>query len=305
MSGVSQGGQDTEPADGPQTRTRSGDLTVSSKVNKGISIGWAERVLIKVREHRSRILFVVVPVVTTGGAFLAGTLVPHESAAPEHGSQGRGKPSPSVLSSPSPAGSSSASPSASAVSPPPPVPMATRAPAGPDPHDDSGGGPAPGRSPDPAPTAQGGAPGPRAAGTGTLSPGARSHLENVAQQQCLSGDDFSPAFGPCGAGSSYSWTLRSTGGGAFTLVNRASGKCLTAPNNNNYAAGLNPCGWGANEHWHIDTSASAGQTLQNNETGHCLTIAPPQIGFNGANQVQVATCNSDDPRQLWKGGGPA
>ncbi|MER5781959.1 RICIN domain-containing protein [Streptomyces mobaraensis] len=308
MSGIPQGEQAAEASveapveapDGPQPRT------VNMDVKNGTGIGWADKVFIKkIREHRTRILFVMVPAVTAGGAFLAGMLMPHESAAPEHRSQGEGKPPPVVPSSPSPAGSPSpsSSPSASAAPLPPALSVPTRAPTGPAAHDDTGR-PTPAPDRPPAPTARGAAPRPPAPQAAPLSPGSRSHLENAAQHQCLSGDDFYPAFGPCDAGDGYSWTLRSAGNGTFTVRNRASGKCLTAPANNDYQAGLNVCDWGGNEHWSFDATNAAGRTLRNAETGHCLTIAPPVFGGSDY-QVRVTTCDSDDPRQLWRGGGSA
>ncbi|MFF7602109.1 hypothetical protein [Streptomyces mirabilis] len=48
---------------------------------------------------------------------------------------------------------------------------------------------------------------------------------------------------------------------------------------------------------------AAGQTLKNTKTGHCLEIASPAYG--GGKQVMVATCNSDEPQQLWNNGATA
>jgi hypothetical protein len=134
-----------------------------------------------------------------------------------------------------------------------------------------------------------------------------SRLRNVSADQCASGDgSVYPGFGACDSSDAYAWTLRSSGGGTFELVNRASGNCLSAPFNNNYAAGLEACGGvGGTGYvvWRIGSTTAAGQTLKNTRTGHCLEIASPAYG--GGKQVMVATCNSDEPQQLWNNGGTA
>ncbi|MET7723076.1 RICIN domain-containing protein [Streptomyces mirabilis] len=133
-----------------------------------------------------------------------------------------------------------------------------------------------------------------------------SRLRNVSANQCASGDgSVHPGFGTCDSSDAYAWTLRSAGGGTFELVNRASGNCLSAPFNNNYRAGLEACGGGGTGYvvWRIGSSTAAGQTLKNTETGHCLEIASPAYG--GGKQVMAATCNSDEPQQLWNNGGTA
>jgi hypothetical protein len=57
----------------------------------------------------------------------------------------------------------------------------------------------------------------------------------------VSGDaSIYPGFGTCSSSEAYAWTLRSSGGGTFELVNRASGNCLSARYGNDYAAGWNP-----------------------------------------------------------------
>ncbi|SDO82692.1 Ricin-type beta-trefoil lectin domain-containing protein [Lentzea jiangxiensis] len=95
--------------------------------------------------------------------------------------------------------------------------------------------------------------------------------------------------------------MRPSGGDSFELVNRASGKCLSAPTVNNYAVQLDPCDGSignGNLHWRIGSTTAAGQTLQNTETGHCLIIDSPPFG--GSSQVMVTTCNSDQSQQLWR-----
>ncbi|MFD7340240.1 ricin-type beta-trefoil lectin domain protein [Streptomyces violascens] len=133
----------------------------------------------------------------------------------------------------------------------------------------------------------------------TLTPGSRSHLENVKAGQCVAGDGTFMSIGTCSASYAYTWTLRSTGDNTFELVNRASGSCLTAPPVNDYQASLTNCG-PYNIHWRIDTTSAAGQTLKNAETGHCLEI---DSGPYSGPMVRVTTCKSDDPKQLWRGGG--
>ncbi|WP_405692415.1 RICIN domain-containing protein [Streptomyces sp. NBC_00057] len=111
-----------------------------------------------------------------------------------------------------------------------------------------------------------------------------------------------PGFGTCSSSDAYTWTFRSSGGDTFKLVNRASGYCLSAPNNNDYRALLGACnGYGGtgNVHWRIGSTTAAGQTLKNTETGHCLEIASTSFG---SEQVMVTTCNSDQPQQLWTRG---
>ena len=139
----------------------------------------------------------------------------------------------------------------------------------------------------------------------TLSPGSVSSLRNVSTDQCVSGDgSVYPGSGTCSSSDAYAWTLRSSGDSTFELVNRASGKCLSAPYNNDYAAGLEACGGVGGTgyvHWRFGSSTPAGQTLKNTETGHCLEIASPAYG--GGRQVMVTTCDSGRAEQLWKNGG--
>ncbi|OKH99017.1 hypothetical protein A6A06_25810 [Streptomyces sp. CB02923] len=261
-----------------------------------MAVGHADQVSYVRKLRRARVLLVVVPVVATGGAVLAITLAPHQSA-PEDQPPAQAQGTPSSFASPSP------SPSASATSRAPVAPSASSAsPAAPAPGPHSSGGrartlpqrPAPTT---PIPTTGGGAHGrPNPAG---LSPGSRSHLENVQAGQCAAGDGTFPSVGTCSASYAYTWTLRSTGGNTFELVNRASGSCLTAPPGNDYQVSLTNCSSG-NIHWRVDTTSAAGQTLKSAETDHCLKIDSPP--FSGT-LVMVTTCNSDDRKQLWRGGG--
>lgn len=124
----------------------------------------------------------------------------------------------------------------------------------------------------------------------------------------MSGDASSvyPSFGTCGSSDAYAWTLRSSSGDTFELVNGAGGKCLSAPFNNDYAAQLETCGGVGGTgyiHWRLGSPTSTGQTLKNTETGHCLEIATPSFG--GAKQVMVTTCDGGQTQQLWKDGGNA
>ncbi|MEV5850338.1 ricin-type beta-trefoil lectin domain protein [Streptomyces sp. NPDC051985] len=129
----------------------------------------------------------------------------------------------------------------------------------------------------------------------------------MSTSQCVSGDASTyPAFGKCGSSDAYAWTLRSSGGNTFELINRASGKCLSAPFGNDYPAQLETCGGvGGTGHiqWQVGSSTAAGQTLKNTDTDRCLEIASPSYG--GGNQVMVTTCDSGQAQQLWRDGGNA
>ncbi|MFG2191413.1 ricin-type beta-trefoil lectin domain protein [Streptomyces sp. NPDC048639] len=138
-----------------------------------------------------------------------------------------------------------------------------------------------------------------------ISVGDDSRLQNAGTQHCVpGGGSVYPAYGSCSASDAYVWTFRSTGDDTFKPVNRASEKCLAASYNNDYAAGLEPCsgidGTGY-VHWRVGKTTAAGETLKNTETGHCLLLDTPAYG--GSEQVMVTTCDSDQPRQLWKGSG--
>ncbi|MEV1067320.1 ricin-type beta-trefoil lectin domain protein [Streptomyces sp. NPDC050263] len=144
--------------------------------------------------------------------------------------------------------------------------------------------------------------------TSTLSPTSASTLRNASNDQCVFGNegDVYPGFGACGSSDVYTWTLRSTGGSTFELVNHASGKCLSAPFNNDYAAQIEACdspGGTGYVQWQFGATASTGKTLKNTTTGHCLEIATP--AFGGAKQVMVTTCDSGESEQLWRAGGTA
>ncbi|WP_416982745.1 RICIN domain-containing protein [Streptomyces sp. T028] len=140
-----------------------------------------------------------------------------------------------------------------------------------------------------------------------LSPGSTASLRNVSTNQCVSGDaSIYPSFGTCSSSDAYAWTLRSSGGNTFELVNHASGKCLSAPFNNDYTTQLETCGAAGGTgyiQWHVANSTAAGQTLKNTDTGRCLEIASPSYG--GAKQVMVTTCDSGEAQQLWRDGGNA
>ncbi|WP_438490243.1 RICIN domain-containing protein [Streptomyces sp. S186] len=162
-------------------------------------------------------------------------------------------------------------------------------------------GPAPTLPQPPAPTT----PSPTTGGSNghsnptTLSPGSSSHLQNVEARKCVAGDGTFMSIGSCSASYAYTWKLLPTAGNTFELVNRASGSCLTAPPGNDYQVSLTNCSAG-NIHWRIDTTSAAGQTVKSAETDHCLEIDSQP--FSGT-LVMVTTCNSDDPKQLWRGGG--
>lgn len=255
--------------------------------NGGLAVGHADQVAY-VRARRLRVLLVVLPVVVVGGTIMA-VIRPHSS--PSSGLE-RPSQSPSFSESPSPSGSSSAarSPSGPAARAPGSTPT------GPQPVQTGAGGTPAAKPPPPAK--------PKAT---TLSPGSVSRLRNVSTDQCVSGDgSVYPGFGPCSSSDAYAWTLLSSGGDTFKMVNRASGECLSAPYSDNYAAGLGSCsGFGGTGYvqWRIGSTTAAGQTLKNTETGQCLEIAPPPYG--GGKQVKVTTCNSDRPEQLWRNGGTA
>ncbi|WP_411129453.1 RICIN domain-containing protein [Streptomyces sp. x-19] len=218
--------------------------------------------------------------------------------APHQSTPGDRPPAQGPLSS---SASPSPSPSASAASRSPETPSPSPATPAPGPHGTDG--PAPTLPQPPAPTET---PNPTPGGGSNghsnptrLSPGSSSHLENVAARKCVAGDGAFLSIGSCGASYVYTWKLLPTGGDTFELVNRASGSCLTAPQVNNVQASLTPNCSSGNNRWRIDTTSAAGQTVKSAETDHCLEIDSP---FSAA-MVMVTTCNSDDPKQLWRGGG--
>ncbi|MEV0260414.1 RICIN domain-containing protein [Streptomyces sp. NPDC050617] len=264
-----------------------------------MAVGHADQVSYVRKPHRGRVLLAVVPVIAAGGAVLAVTLAPHQPATGDRPSA-RGTPSSSVAASPSrPASAAPPSKGTSSASPAPPDVADADAPApAPGPHGPGSRAPVLPRSPEPTaprPTTGGGSHAhPKPA---PLSPNSRSQLENAKTGQCVAGAGTFLSIGTCDAGYAYAWTLRSTGGNTFELVNRASGSCLTAPPGNDYQASLTNCTYG-NIHWRIDTTSAAGQTLKSVETDHCLKIDSPP--FSGT-LVMVTTCNSDDKKQLWRG----
>ncbi|MEU6367981.1 RICIN domain-containing protein [Streptomyces sp. NPDC046931] len=253
----------------------------------GVAVGHAGHVTYIRKQRARRMRLLVVPVLVAGGTITAITLVP-DSSPPGRG-RSSSVPSSSVAPPPSGPPSATGSPSASASASVARVsgsaaavaqPAQTSAAVTPEAEPPPSGEPAATR----------------------LSPGSVSRLRNVSTGQCVSGDgSVYPGYGTCTSSDAYAWTLRSFGGSTFELVNRASGNCLSAPYNNNYAAGLEACGGVGGtgyQHWRMGSPTAAGQTLKNTETGHCLEIASPAYG--GGNQVMVATCNSDERRQLWK-----
>ncbi|MEV8395063.1 MULTISPECIES: RICIN domain-containing protein [unclassified Streptomyces] len=257
----------------------------------GLAIGQANTVsyVHKTRVRRARLPLVVVPVVLAGGSFLAFTLIPQQSE-PGQRPHTQGTPPPSASPSRPPSGSPT--PRSSASSTP-------DAPARENTHDSSGPAPNEGTKPGPS-TPDDPSPG-NSSQPETFTPGTQSRLENASTRKCVSGDNTTPSSGTCSSSSSYAWTLRSTGNNTFELVNRESGKCLTAPPTKDYETSLTHCtgSYGGNYHWRIGATTTAGQTLQSVETGQCLEIAN-QFGFE---LVMATTCNSDDRRQLWRGGG--
>lgn len=260
----------------------------------GVAVGHADQVTYIRKQRARRLRMLVVPVVVAGGTITAITLAPDSSGSgPDRSSPAPWfSPSPSLSASPSSAGTPSATGSPSAA-----TARATGSAA-------AVAGPVQTGAAD---TPEAGPPPSAKSGATALSPGSVSRLRNVSTGQCVSGEgSVYPAFGTCDSSDAYAWTLRSSGGGTFELVNRASGKCLSAPFNNNYAAGLETCGGVGGTgyvQWRLGTSTAAGMTLKNTETGHCLEIASPAYG--GGKQVMVATCNSDEPQQLWNDGGTA
>ncbi|MFE2563551.1 RICIN domain-containing protein [Streptomyces mirabilis] len=259
-----------------------------------VAVGHADHVTYIRKQRARRLRMLVVPVVVAGGTITAITLAPDSTpSGPE-----RSSPAPWFAATPSSSGPPSAtgSPSATA-SPTAPIVRASGSAAAVAQPERTGA----------AATPEAGAPPSAESGATKLAPGSVSRLRNVSTNQCASGDgSVYPGFGTCDSSDAYAWTLRSSGGGTFELVNRASGNCLSAPFNNHYAAGLETCGGvGGTGYvvWRIGSSTAAGQTLKNTKTGHCLEIASPAYG--GGKQVMVATCNSDEPQQLWNNGGTA
>lgn len=257
-----------------------------------VAVGHADHVTYIRKQRARRLRMLVVPVVVAGGTITAITLGPDSSGS----GPGRSSTAPWFSATRSPSGppSATSSPSATA-SPSAPIVRASGSAAAVAQPERTGA----------AATPEAGAPPSAESGATKLSPGSVSRLRNVSTNQCASGDgSVYPGFGTCNSSDAYVWTLRSSGGGTFELVNRASGNCLSAPFNNNYAAGLEACGGVGGTgyvEWRIGSSTAAGQTLKNTKTGHCLEIASPAYG--GGKQVMVATCNSDEPQQLWNNGG--
>lgn len=271
-----------------------------------MAIGHAENVAIAEhvadRDRRVRRLrLVIVPVVVASGTITAIALLPGlPDSSPRSSGPERTLPTPSLSPptsaspSPSPSGSQSATrspsvPAAGASGSAKPVaqPVQTRT----KPRSNTGS------------TPDAGTPPPAKSDSATLSPGSVSTLRNASNDQCVYGSDGDvyPGFGTCSSSDAYTWTLRSTGGGTFELVNRASGKCLSAPFNNDYSTQLEACdapGGTGYVKWSLGTSTSAGRPLKNTTTGHCLEIATPPFG--GTKQVMVTTCNGTHREQLWK-----
>ncbi|MGW7256612.1 RICIN domain-containing protein [Streptomyces sp. NPDC054834] len=261
-----------------------------------MAVGHAEQVTYIRKQRARRWRLLVVPVVVAGGTITAIILPPDSSPSGPK----RSSPAPSSSVSPSPSRPSSATGSPSAQAQAKASASAARA---------SGSAKAvaqPVRT-GTADTPETGPPPSTESGDTTLSPGSVSRLRNVSADQCVSGDgSVYPDSGTCTSSDAYTWTLRPSSGGTFELVNRASGKCLSAPFDNNYETQLEACGGVGGtgyQHWRIGSTTAAGKTLKNTETGHCLEIASPAYG--GAKQVMVTTCNSDEPQQLWKDGGTA
>ncbi|MFI7296984.1 RICIN domain-containing protein [Streptomyces sp. NPDC050121] len=273
----------------------------------GVAIGHAENVAITEsvagRDRRVRRLrMVIVPVVVVGGTITAIVLLPGlPDSSPGSSGPERTLPTPSLSAS------TSASPSPSPSGSPP----ATRSPSAPAAAGSSGSAkpvvqPVQTRTnprSNTGSTPDAGTPPPAKSESAALSPGSVSTLRNASNDQCVYGTDGDvyPGFGTCSSSDAYTWTLRSTGGGTFELVNRASGKCLSAPFNNDYTTQLEACdapGGTGYVKWSLGTSTSAGRLLKNTATGHCLEIAAPPFG--GTKQVMVTTCNSTRREQLWK-----
>lgn len=277
---TSQNGQDTSDGTGAQ----SPEPAVGNEVAGGVS-GFAVlagTINGDIHQHRPRVLrfvlLVVLPVVIVSEALVVVALMPHGSSPPD-----QGQPSPSSSTRSPAADSSLSSPAANAP--------------GSSPTDSRASQPSTGNAP---------ATPPHKSQPAALSPGSVAHLHNASTDQCVSGEgSVYPGFGTCTASYAYVWTLRSSNGGTFELVNRASGNCLGAPYNNNYLAGLGPCnGTGGTGYvrWRIGSTTDAGQTLENADTGGCLAITSPAYG--GGNQVMVTTCNGEQPQQLWGNGSP-
>ncbi|MFI1033592.1 RICIN domain-containing protein [Streptomyces sp. NPDC020951] len=260
----------------------------------GVAIGHVDRVDIRERRAR-RARLLIVPIVVTAGTITAITLLPDSGDPPPQTAPDRTSPAPSLSTSPS--APLSGSPSATS-SPSAPAARAT----------DSAEAVAQPAQTDAGSDRDAGTPSSEKSEAATLSPASTSTLRNTSNDQCVFGDedDIYLGFGTCSSSDTYAWTLRSTASGTFELVNRASGKCLSAPFNNDYAAQLEACagpGGTGYVQWQFGATTSAGKTLKNTTTGHCLEIAAP--AFGGAKQVMVTTCDSGEPEQLWRTGGTA
>ncbi|MEU3615992.1 ricin-type beta-trefoil lectin domain protein [Streptomyces sp. NPDC006872] len=276
----------------PTTPTPTRTTAVAS--HGGVAIGHVDRVDIRERRAR-RVRLLIVPIVVTAGTITAITLLPDSGDSPPQTAPDRTSPAPSLSTSPS--APSSGSPSATS-SPSAPAAHAT----------DSAEAVAQPVQTDAGSTRDTGTPSSEKSEAAALSPASASTLRNTSNDQCVFGDedDVYLGFGACSSSDVYTWTLRSTGGSTFELVNQASGKCLSAPFNNDYAAQLEACagpGGTGYVQWQFGATTSAGKTLKNTTTGHCLVIAAP--AFGGAKQVMVTTCDSGEPEQLWRTGGTA
>jgi hypothetical protein len=127
--------------------------------------------------------------------------------------------------------------------------------------------------------------------------GSDVHLQNVSTHDCLSG-----AYGlyiqACDASDADIWTLRPTGGDTFELVNRSSDNCVGSQAVKDSLAVYGSCASTGSVQWRVAATTSVGQTLRNTESGYCLEISPLYSPF-----LQLTTCNSSDPTQLWRNSG--
>lgn len=238
---------------------------------------------------RRPVVLAVLAVVVTGGATTVA-LIPDRSAPP---STGRTPQTPSSQSS---SGSPPTSPSASGAARSTNSP--TTGPAGPrtgHPVSEPPG-PTTKQTAAPAPT---GPPAQPAAQDQAFSPGDTTRIQNVSTRQCISADSGNnyPTIETCSTSQTHPWTLRSAGGGSFTLVTSAGGRCLKelgtyVPTMLGTCTDSPDSGY---VHWHIASTTAQGQTLKNEHFGQCLAIG----SYYGAPSVVLAACNPNDSSQQW------
>ncbi|MGW2836620.1 RICIN domain-containing protein [Streptomyces sp. NPDC001493] len=136
--------------------------------------------------------------------------------------------------------------------------------------------------------------------------GAVYRLVNANSGHCLDVAGDSRAAGgnvqqwTCNGLGPQEWTLRSHGGGFFTLTARNSGYCLDVENGS-ATAGANVRQWYCNalaaQDWRLENTGRGSYRLVVRSAGQCLDVA--QGSRTAGANVQQWTCNGQQP-QLWQ-----